>query len=33
MRLTRLVGPARAKQMLFTGETVTDEVRRWRGGS
>ena len=26
IRLTRLVGPARAKQMLFTGETVTDEV-------
>ncbi len=25
IRLTRLVGPARAKQMLFTGETVTDE--------
>ena len=26
IRLTRLVGPARAKQMLFTGETVMDEV-------
>ena len=25
VRLTRLVGPARAKQMLFTGETVTDD--------
>jgi enoyl-CoA hydratase/carnithine racemase len=25
LRLTRLVGPARAKQMLFTGETVSDE--------
>jgi enoyl-CoA hydratase len=25
VRLTRLIGPARAKQMLFTGETVTDE--------
>jgi len=26
IRLTRLVGPARAKQMLFTGETVSDEL-------
>jgi len=26
LRLTRLVGPARAKQLLFTGETVADEV-------
>lgn len=25
LRLTRLVGPARAKQMLFTGETVADD--------
>lgn len=25
LRLTRLVGPARAKQMLFTGETVSDD--------
>ena len=25
IRLTRLVGPARAKQMLFTGETVSDD--------
>jgi len=25
VRLTRLVGPARAKEMLFTGETVNDE--------
>jgi enoyl-CoA hydratase len=25
VRLTRLIGPARAKQMLFTGETVSDE--------
>jgi len=25
LRLTRLVGPARAKQMLFTGETVCDD--------
>lgn len=25
VRLTRLIGPARAKQMLFTGQTVTDE--------
>jgi enoyl-CoA hydratase/carnithine racemase len=25
LRLTRLVGPARAKQMLFTGETVSGE--------
>ncbi len=25
LRLTRLIGPARAKQMLFTGETVSDE--------
>lgn len=25
VRLTRLIGPARAKQMLFTGETVTDD--------
>ncbi|MGH8714825.1 MAG: enoyl-CoA hydratase/isomerase family protein [Casimicrobiaceae bacterium] len=24
LRLTRLIGPARAKQMLFTGETVAD---------
>lgn len=26
LRLTRIVGPARAKQMLFSGETVADEV-------
>ena len=26
LRLTRLVGPARAKQMLFTGETVSGEL-------
>jgi enoyl-CoA hydratase/carnithine racemase len=26
VRLTRLVGPARAKEMLFTGDTVTDDV-------
>ena len=26
VRLARLIGPARAKQMLFTGETVTTEV-------
>jgi enoyl-CoA hydratase/carnithine racemase len=26
LRLTRLIGPARAKQMLFTGETISDEV-------
>ena len=26
LRLTRLIGPARAKQMLFTGETVADET-------
>jgi len=26
LRLTRLIGPARAKQMLFSGETVSDEV-------
>lgn len=26
LRLTRLIGPARAKQMLFTGETVPDEI-------
>lgn len=25
VRLTRLVGPARAKQMLFTGETISDD--------
>jgi enoyl-CoA hydratase/carnithine racemase len=25
LRLTRLVGPARAKEMLFTGRTVSDE--------
>lgn len=25
VRLTRLVGPARAKEMLFTGETITTE--------
>jgi enoyl-CoA hydratase/carnithine racemase len=25
LRLTRLVGPARAKQMLFTGETIFDD--------
>ncbi|NYZ17645.1 enoyl-CoA hydratase/isomerase family protein [Azospirillum sp. RWY-5-1] len=25
VRLTRLVGPARAKEMLFTGETISDE--------
>ena len=25
LRLTRLVGPARAKEMLFSGETVSDE--------
>jgi len=25
LRLTRLIGPARAKQMLFTGETVADD--------
>lgn len=25
VRLTRLVGPARAKQMLFTGETLSDD--------
>ena len=25
LRLTRLIGPARAKQMLFTGETVSDD--------
>jgi len=25
VRLTRLIGPARAKQMLFTGETVADD--------
>jgi enoyl-CoA hydratase len=25
IRLTRLVGPSRAKEMLFTGETVSDE--------
>lgn len=25
VRLARLVGPARAKEMLFTGETITDE--------
>ena len=24
LRLTRLIGPARAKEMLFTGETVDD---------
>lgn len=26
VRLTRIVGPARAKEMLFTGDTVTDDV-------
>jgi enoyl-CoA hydratase/carnithine racemase len=26
IRLTRLVGPARAKEMLFTGDTVADDV-------
>jgi enoyl-CoA hydratase len=26
LRLTRLIGPARAKQMLFTGETIADEL-------
>lgn len=26
IRLARLVGPARAKEMLFTGDTVTDDV-------
>jgi enoyl-CoA hydratase/carnithine racemase len=26
IRLTRLVGPARAKEMLFTGDTVSDDV-------
>ncbi len=26
LRLTRLIGPARAKQMLFTGATVNDDV-------
>jgi enoyl-CoA hydratase/carnithine racemase len=26
VRLARLVGPARAKQMLFTGETIADDV-------
>lgn len=26
LRLTRLIGPARAKQMLFTGETITDDL-------
>jgi enoyl-CoA hydratase/carnithine racemase len=26
VRLTRLIGPARAKEMLFTGETVTTEI-------
>lgn len=26
LRLTRLIGPARAKQMLFTGETIPDET-------
>ena len=25
LRLTRLIGPARAKQMLFTGETISDD--------
>jgi len=25
LRLTRLVGPARAKEMLFTGQTIADE--------
>ncbi len=30
LRLTRLVGPARAKQMLFTGETISaDEALAW----
>ena len=31
LRLTRLVGPARAKQMLFTGETVADDEARALG--
>jgi len=26
LRLARLVGPARAKQLLFTGETISDEL-------
>jgi enoyl-CoA hydratase/carnithine racemase len=26
LRLTRLIGPARAKQMLFTGETIADDL-------
>jgi enoyl-CoA hydratase len=26
LRLTRLIGPARAKQMLFTGETISDDL-------
>lgn len=30
LRLARLVGPARAKQMLFTGETInTDQALAW----
>lgn len=30
IRLTRLVGPARAKQMLFTGQPITSELAlRW----
>jgi enoyl-CoA hydratase len=30
LRLTRLVGPARAKQMLFTGQTITaDQALHW----
>ena len=30
VRLTRLVGPARAKEMLFTGETIsTDQALAW----
>lgn len=30
LRLTRLIGPARAKQMLFTGDTISDrEALSW----
>ena len=30
LRLTRLIGPARAKQMLFTGETISgDQALAW----
>ena len=30
VRLTRLVGPARAKELLFTGETIaTDKALAW----